>query len=88
MLRFILKLWPALLPLALYLIWVYLIDRVLIQKILRKKNEIDGEKVVGEGSTAKFKENPFSLKNQKFLFCIYSAMIIAIILMIKIGVER
>ncbi len=88
MLRFVVKLWPALLPIIFYLIWVYLIDRILIQRIFRKKDEIDGEKIVGEGSTAKLKESPFSLKNQKFLLCIYSAMVTAIAIMIKLGIEK
>jgi hypothetical protein len=85
MLRIILKLWPALLPFVIYLLWILVIERFLIKKILRKKTDIDGEKVVGESSTDQ-KKKPFSLQNRFFVGVLYASIILAILMLIRLGI--
>jgi len=86
MLRIILKLWPALLPVAIYCFWILVVRRFLLQKILRKKNEIKGEKLVGESSTSQEKPMAFSLQNRGFVAILYFSFVLAILLLIRLGV--
>lgn len=81
MLKLILKLWPALLPIIIYILWVLVIENILIKKILRKKDYIEGEKVVGEKATAK-SEKKFSLQNRSFVFVLYISFIAAIVTLV------
>ena len=91
MLKFLLKIWPAFLPILVYIFWVYVIDDILIKKILRPKKNIDGEfKVVGEKSTkqedstlgSESKVNKFSLKNHCFVVILYLSLSLAILTLI------
>lgn len=86
MFRIVLKLWPALLPLIIYFLWVLVIERFLFKKFWRKKTEINGEKIVGEGSTIEEKSKPFSLHNQRFVVILYVSLILAILLLVKLGI--
>lgn len=82
MLKFILKVWPAFLPIIIYIIWV------LVRKKLRKKDYIDGEfKIVGEKS-AKAAESigAFSLRNSTFVAILFSTLILIILALIFIVV--
>lgn len=88
MLRLLLKLWPALLPIVIYFLWVFVIEKFFLQKILRKKNDIEGEKLVGEGSTEIKKPPVFSLQNQQFVLVLYVSLIVAIGLLIDLGLVR
>jgi hypothetical protein len=76
--RFILKLWPAFTPILFYLFWVLVIERFVIKRILKKKTIIEGEKVVGEKSTAAKKISNFSLENRRFVIVLYLSFLIAI----------
>ena len=83
-LKILLKIWPALTPILLYLLWI------LINKILnkRKKNYIDGEfqdiKETIDKSPKSNQDNenevgPFSLKNNVFISVIYLSLVLTII---------
>ncbi|MBM5782692.1 MAG: hypothetical protein FJ368_04640 [Pelagibacterales bacterium] len=78
-LRFILKIWPALLPILFYLFWIFVIEKIFIKKILKKEKIIEGEKIVGEKTTSTKLKDVFSLKNKKFLITLYSSLFLAII---------
>ena len=79
MLKFILKVWPAFLPIAIYLIWVFLIKKN------RKKDYIDAEyKVVSEKSET---IGAFSLRNSNFVLAIFSTLILIILSLIFIVVS-
>ncbi len=85
LLKLLLKIWPSLAPIILYIFWVWLV------KFLKKKNPkkdwIDAEKVVGEKSTADQVEDQkseekfgkFSLQNPCFVAVLYVSLILAII---------
>ena len=85
MLKILLKLWPALLPIVIYLLWVFVIEKFFLQKFFCKKTDIEGEKLVGEGSTEIKKMKIFSLQNQHFIAVLYSSLIVAIALLINLG---
>ena len=91
MLKFLLKIWPAFLPILVYIFWIYVIDNVLIKRILRSKKTIDGEfKIVGEKATesSEKKEHSaenygcFSLKNNCFVIILYLSLSLAILTLI------
>ncbi len=82
--RFLLKIWPAFLPIIIYILWIIFIENLLIKKILKRKDYIDGEKIVGEKKTASEKKH-FSLKNRNFVITLYSSFIIAIITLISLA---
>ncbi len=81
LLRFFLKIWPALVPILIYLFWVFVIERIILKKLLKKKNIIKGEKVVGEKTTDEEvqKISRFSLQNHHFLSVLYLSLILAIL---------
>lgn len=82
MLKFILKIWPALLPITLYILWVLVIEKFLIKKILRRKEYIEAEKVVGEKTTEFKPKKAFSLENKNFVIVLYASFILAILTLI------
>ena len=80
MLRFILKVWPAFLPIIIYLIWVFLIKKN------RKKDYIDGEyKMVNEKSSSE-PIGIFSLRNSAFVLALFSTLLFIILSLIFIVV--
>ena len=79
MLRLLLKVWPALIPITIYILWVLVIKKFLIKKILRRSDYINGEKVVGEKTTEK---KIFSLQNHNFVITLYATFILAILTLI------
>ncbi len=86
MLKFFLKIWPALIPIAVYVFWIFVIERFLIGKLLakflKKKTEFEAEKVVGEKSTAVKKPGIFSLQNSCFVVMLYMSFALAILILI------
>lgn len=89
LIRLILKIWPALLPILLYLLWVMVIERLILQRILKKKKSekiIEGEyKVVGEKSSSADNERAagqFSLQNPMFVKVLYLSLIALILTLI------
>ena len=87
MFKLLLKLWPALLPIVIYLFWVFVIEKLILQKIFCKKTDIEGEKLVGEGSTEIKKVKVFSLQSQRFVAVLYSSLVVAIALLINLGLS-
>lgn len=56
LLKILLKIWPALIPITVYLLWVYVIEKLVIQRLLKRRSKeekiIEGEfQTVGEKST-------------------------------------
>jgi hypothetical protein len=82
MLRLLLKIWPALIPITIYILWVLVIDKILIKKILRRKDYIEGEKIVGEKTTEAPEKKMFSLQNRNFVITLYATFILAILTLI------
>ena len=86
LLKFLLKIWPSFLPILVYIFWVYVIDGYLVPKLLKKKTDIEGEKVeeklVGEKSTEVKTPGKFSLQNRCFVIILYMTLILAILTLI------
>ena len=80
--KLITKLWPSLTPILLYIFWTYVVEKILLKKLLKKSNVIEGEKVVGEKSTVKDSPSTFSLQNRRFIIVLYSSFIIGIVSLI------
>jgi hypothetical protein len=72
MLKFLLKIWPAFLPIMTYIFWVYVVEAVIIERLFRRKKIIEGEKVVND------KLGKFSLRNPCFVTVLYVSFGIAI----------
>jgi hypothetical protein len=87
MFKLLLMLWPALLPIIIYFFWVFVIEKLFLQNFFCKKTDIEGEKLVGEGSTEIKKIKVFSLQNQRFIAVLYSSLIVAIVLLINLGLS-
>jgi len=81
MLKILLKLWPALLPIAIYFVWILL--QRFFQKRRQKRHDA-AEKIIGESSTEN-KSKAFSLRNRFFVFMLYASLILAIAIMIRAG---
>lgn len=84
LLRLLTKIWPSLIPITVYLIWVFIVEKIVIKKFLhRKKNYIEGEKVVGEKSTEEAVEEKvvgnFSMQNPCFVIILYMSLVLAIL---------
>lgn len=96
MLKLLLKIWPALIPITVYIFWVLVIDRWLIQKILKKDDVIEGEKVeekvVGEKSTEvkkpKETNGMFSLQNHCFVIILYMTLALGILILISLAFSK
>ena len=54
----------------------------LLKKLLQKKTIIEGEKVVGEKTTAAIKISHFSLENRRFVAVLYLSLILAILTLV------
>lgn len=81
MLKFILKIWPALLPIAIYTIWVY------IFKKKGKKDYIDAEyKIVDEKAKSE-QIGAFSLQNNVFVLILFSTFLLIILSLIFIVIN-
>jgi hypothetical protein len=93
LIKFLLKIWPALLPIAVYIFWVYVIEDLILRRIFKDKKTIKGEfKIVGEKSTEEDskKNSPqkigkFSLQNHCFVTILYMSLILAILLLIAMA---
>jgi len=87
MLKLLLKIWPAFIPIIVYIFWVYVVEGM----VLKKEKIIEGEKIVGEKTTQKPAENPaekagkFSLKNRCFVTIVYMTLVLAILILIAMA---
>ncbi len=94
MIKFLIKISPALIPIVIYFAWVFVFDK-LFKKLLSKKEIIEGDfKVVGEGKSDENKDsNPvkiskFSLHNRNFVIVLYISLISAIITLIFTAISN
>ncbi len=90
-LKLILKLWPALLPILTYLFWVvvvqnimvrYLLNKIYGQKGKKKKSKIiDGEyEIIGDKSTKKSQEfDDFQEKSLKYHFSLKNKIFVGVV---------
>jgi hypothetical protein len=87
MLKLLLKIWPAFIPIIVYIFWVYIFEGVVLKKILKKEKVIEGKKVVGEKTTQNSIEKigKFSLKNRCFVTIIYMTLVLAILILIAMA---
>ncbi len=86
MLKFLLKIYPAFLPIVVYIFWVYVVEGLILSRLLRKEKIIEGEKIVGEKSSEGLKTaqkiSKFSLQNRHFVVTLYISLVLAIITLI------
>lgn len=78
MLKFILKIWPALLPIIIYIIWVF------VFKKNGKKDYIDGEYKVVNEKPKNEQIGAFSLRNSSFVIILFSTLLLIIVSLIFI----
>jgi len=97
MFKFLLKIWPAFLPILAYIFWIYIVERMILSRLLQRKKIIDGEfQTVGEKSTEsgakdenkKQKANKFSLQNRQFVIALYISFILAILTLITAAFKK
>ena len=89
LLKLLMKIWPSIVPISLYVLWVIIVEGIIIKKILKREKNIEEEgeyKVVG-GKATKDRKNPkkisrFSLKNRQFVIIIYISLIFGILSLI------
>ena len=79
LLKLLLKFWPSLVPISLYLFWVLIIEGIIIKRIINKKSTsyhdvIDAKKEPNHEQ----KPSAFSLKNKFFITVILTTLIITL----------
>lgn len=84
LLKLFLKIWPSLIPIAVYIFWVLVVEKIL-RRIFKKKNVIEGEKIVGEKTTEAKKLGIFSLENRCFVIILYMSLVLAILTLIAMA---
>ncbi len=91
LIKLLLKIWPALIPILLYLFWVFVVEKIIIKKFFKKSKIIEGEfKIVGEGETAQPRNlaiPKFSLQNRVFVTVLYLSFILAIIALVLTAIS-
>ena len=80
LLKLILKIWPSLIPITLYIIWTFVIEGFLLTKLLKKNHIIETKKEEKEYIIEK--PGHFSLFNKRFVLVLYASFILAIITLI------
>lgn len=88
LIKFLLKIWPAFIPLMIYVFWVLVIDRIVIAKLIKKKTDIEGEKVVGEKTTKIIQPGMFSLQNRCFVIILYMSLALTILSLISFAFSK
>lgn len=83
MLKFLLKIYPAFLPIFVYIFWIYVVEGLILKALLKKEKIIEGEKIVGQKATEEKNHPPkiakFSLQNRCFVIILYMSFILAIL---------
>ncbi|MDA0902306.1 MAG: hypothetical protein O3B09_02720 [Proteobacteria bacterium] len=85
LLKILLKIWPSLIPLSLYILWIIFLELFILKKAKNKKDFIEGEyeEVDKAGQTNSRFGKPmvghFSLKNPHFVITLYISLILMII---------
>ncbi len=88
MIKAILKLWPALTPIILYVLWIFVFKK-LINKLFRKKDYIDGEfvEIKDKNDKNQQKVSNFSLENPKFVIILYISLVFMIVSLIFLAIK-
>jgi len=89
LLKIFLKIWPALVPIALFIIYKLFIVK-LINRLKNKNKTIEGEKVVGDSKTTPQNSGPqtyssqklFNLNDKNLIITLYLSLIIMILCLI------
>lgn len=89
--KILLKIWPALIPILTYLFWVLVVEKIVTRISARQKNFVRGQyKIVGQKSSSKpdspgydegtqqEKIGKFSLKNKSFITLLYVSFLLVI----------
>ena len=84
LIKILLKIWPALLPIALYIIWRLVIKKIIF-KIKERSKIINGEKIIGKKSSEKSEINNsgnlkkiFNFNDRNFIITLYISLILMI----------
>ncbi|MFT4718470.1 MAG: hypothetical protein ACI9IL_000802 [Rickettsiales bacterium] len=86
-LKILLKIWPALTPIAIYFFWV-IVKRVL-SKLLQKKDYITTDyKDLNKSDSKHNNIPPYSLRNKQFIFVIYLSLIFLIISFLSFALQE
>jgi uncharacterized membrane protein len=88
MLKILLKIWPGLIPFAVYFFWL-IIFRILSKYLLKnsqKEKIIDAEII--EEKKPLISKNDFSLNNNAFFAIFFISCLLIIFAIIKFGVQR
>ena len=83
LIKILLKIWPALVPIAIYLIWQFVIKKI-INKLKQKNNTIEGEKIINDSTLQDKKNNKkiFDLSDKNLIITLYLSVIIMILCLI------
>ncbi|GDX36279.1 hypothetical protein LBMAG18_07900 [Alphaproteobacteria bacterium] len=84
LIKIFLKIWPALIPIVLFLIYKLIVVK-LINRIKNKNKTIEGEKIVGNSSTNPQPRNPekfFDLNDKNLIIILYLSIITMILCLI------
>lgn len=83
LIKILLKIWPALVPIAIYLIWQFVIKKI-INKLKQKNNTIEGEKIINDSTLQDKKNNKkiFDLSDKNLIITLYLSLIIMILCLI------
>jgi uncharacterized membrane protein len=88
LIKILLKIWPALVPIALYIVWSLIIKKIIF-KLKQKNKIIEGEKIIGEKSSVSdnlqydFESKKlFNFRNTNFIITLYFSLIIMILCLI------
>ncbi|MFM7620716.1 MAG: hypothetical protein ACKO47_03835 [Alphaproteobacteria bacterium] len=84
LLKIFLKIWPALVPIVLFIIYKLFIVK-LINRLKNKNKTIEGEKVVGDSKTTLQATSPqklFNFNDKNLIITLYLSLIIMILCLI------
>lgn len=84
LLKIFLKIWPALIPIILFVIYKLIIVK-LIKRLKNKNKTIEGEKIIGNSTTNPQPNNSeklFNLNDKNLIITLYLSLIIMILCLI------
>jgi hypothetical protein len=88
LIKILLKIWPALVPIILYIVWSLIIKKIIF-KLKQKNKIIEGEKIIGEKSSVSDNlqydfdsKKLLNFRNTNFVITLYFSLIIMILCLI------
>jgi len=88
LIKILLKIWPALVPIVLYIVWSLIIKKIIF-KLKQKNKIIEGEKIIGEKSSVRDNlqydfdsKKLFNFRNTNFVITLYFSLIVMILCLI------